>query len=210
MKVNAQKTSQGMRKGVLFSLFATSYTPLFILIIFRQLTYSWGKFEFCVDRIENVICLLQNFGLSIFLMIVIIWGGLGFWMSLQNIKRRAESASHSIIVEKVTNRSGEAISYIGTYILPFIFEDFNAWFSSLALLFLLFVIYRIFVNSSLLLINPVLNLRYALYDFMFIENVKNDVRSGMLITRNHQLDNGDEIRIYEFGNKLYYGEYNEK
>ncbi len=71
------------------------------------------------------------------------------------------------------------------------------------MVFLLLVIYRIYINSSLLLINPLLNMRYALYDITFTEG--EETRSGMLITKDQQLDNGDEARIYNLGKKLFFG-----
>jgi len=86
---------------------------------------------------------------------------------------------------------------------PFVFEDYKDWFGTITMVFLIFIIYRIYVNSALLLINPLLNMRYALYDITFVDG--EETRSGMLITRDQQLDDGDEARIYGLGKKLFFG-----
>lgn len=194
---------QGLRRGVLFSLFATSYTPLFVLIIFRQLSNNIPSFDWTERGWQFITSVIMQFGLSAILAITIIGGLFGILISLHNIKERATNNARTVKISDANNRSGEAISYIGTYILPFVFEDYNDWFGTIAMIFLLFVIYRIYINSSLLLINPLLNMRYALYDITFTEDTES--RSGMLITKNQQLDNGDEVRIYNLGKKLFFG-----
>lgn len=194
---------QGLRKGVLFSLFATSYTPLFGLIMFRQLSQNISSFDWSQQAWELTWSFVMHFGLSIVLGTTIMLGISGIVLSLHNIKVRATDNARPVKIVDANNRSGEAISYIGTYILPFVFEDYRDWFGTIAMVFLILVIYRIYINSSLLLINPLLNMWYALYDITFIEG--NDTRTGMLITKDQQIDNGDEARIYSLGKKLYFG-----
>ncbi len=197
--------NQGLRKGVLFSLFATSYTPLFILIILRQISQNLLSFDWNQHGSELVTSFALHFGLSAILLLVIVSGLGGMMISLRNIRGRAASNARVVKIVDATNRSGEAISYIGTYILPFVFEDYNDLFGTFAVAFLLFVIYRIYINSSLLLINPLLNMSYALYDISFSDG--DGIRAGMLITRNQQLENGEEVKIYGLGKKLYFGVY---
>jgi len=194
---------QGLRKGVLFSLFATSYTPLFGFIMFRQLSQNIASFDWSQQSWVFVGSFVMHFGLSIVLGVTIMLGISGIVLSLHNIKSRAADNARPVKIVDASNRSGEAISYIGTYILPFVFEDYRDWFETIAMVFLILVIYRIYINSSLLLINPLLNMWYALYDITFTEG--NDTRTGMLITKDQQLDNGDEARIYGLGKKLYFG-----
>ncbi len=56
--------------------------------------------------------------------VTIIAGLFGILISLHNIKGRAASNARAVKITDASNRSGEAISYIGTYILPFVFEDY--------------------------------------------------------------------------------------
>ncbi|MCL5068845.1 MAG: hypothetical protein M1368_10920, partial [Thaumarchaeota archaeon] len=181
----------------------SSLDEIFVLIMFRQLSQNIPLFDWNQKGFDLFGLFLMHFGLSIALGVTILTGGFGIFISLHNIKERAADNARLVRVKEATNRSGEAISYIGTYILPFVFEDYKDWFGTIAMVFLLLVIYRIYINSSLLLINPLLNMRYALYDVTFADG--EETRSGMLITKDQQLDDGDEARIYNLGKKLFYG-----
>ena len=72
-------------------LFLSSYLPLFLIIIIRQvLTNSaylnWGGFDF-----EAILCLLKNFGMSIFCSALIIFGLLGTCLLFKNINDNVEN-----------------------------------------------------------------------------------------------------------------------
>ena len=194
-----------LQRAVLFSLFATSYTPLFVLVIAKQLSQNIPTFDFTLQGWQFLSAFITHFGLSIAFAVVVFTGCTGLWLSLRNIKGRAEANAFSVTIRSSSNRSGEAISYIGTYILPLIFEEYTGWYETVAMLFLMFVMYRIYVNSSLLLINPLLNIWYSLFDITFTEKATINNKSGMLIIRAQQIDEGDEIGIYPLGKKLYIG-----
>lgn len=202
MNNSAYSGNQGLRKAVLFSLFATSYTPLFALVICRQLSQNIPTMEWSSEGWQFVGAIALKFGLTAILLSVIVAGVCGLMLSLHNIKRRAESNARPVTITTSTNRSGEAISYIGTYILPFVFNQYDDWFDTIALLFLLAVIYRIYINSSLLLINPLLNMWYTLYEVSFVD--ADGTRSGMMITKNQEIGDGDDASVYGLGKKLYY------
>jgi len=195
----------GLQKAVLFSLFATSYTPLFVLVIAKQLSQNIPEFDASLQGWRYLATLTTHFGLSVVFGLVAVLGCGGLWIFLRNIRERAETNAFKVKLKSASNRSGEAISYIGTYILPLVLEQYKDWYETLAMLFLLLVMYRIYVNSSLLLINPLLSIWYSLYDITFAEKGTSNNKSGMLIIRSQQIDDGDEIRIYPLGNKLYFG-----
>ena len=69
-------------------------------------------------------------------------------------------------------------------------------------LFLMAIIYRIYINSSLLLINPLLSFKFAIYEIEYVENEKN--KNGLIISRNKYLQDDADIKIYEIGHKLYF------
>jgi len=64
------------------------------------------------------------------------------------------------------------------------------------------IIYRFYINSSLLLINPLLSLKFAIYEIEYIENDKN--KNGLIISRDKYLQDDTNIKIYEIGHKLYF------
>lgn len=64
------------------------------------------------------------------------------------------------------------------------------------------IIYRIYINSSLVLINPILSFRYAIYEIDYIENQRS--RNGIVISKEKYLQEDEIIKIYAIGHKMYY------
>jgi hypothetical protein len=90
--------------------------------------------------------------------------------------------------------------------------ELNNWFDLLSILFLILIIYRIYINSSLILINPILGFKYSLYEIEYLEKessmkedlVKEIFRTGYVITRDRFLQEDEKIKLYEIGHKMYY------
>ncbi|UMB55353.1 hypothetical protein MKD41_07745 [Lutibacter sp. A64] len=195
------KKTNNLESRAQFSLFVTSYLPLFILIIFKQfyINFSdlvWGGFTF--NSINNFI---EKFGLSAILIVIGAYGYWGAQLTFSNIDKASNNGFPSVVTN-IKNKNSEAISYIATYIIPFAFQKFDSWFELISVLFIIIIIYRIYINSSLLLINPVMNLKYAIFDFEFEENGK--IKNGMIITKNKYLQEDDSVKLYQIGNKMYY------
>lgn len=184
-----------------FALFVSSYLPLFILIIVRQFSensefLNWGGFS-----LSGIEILLSKFGLSSILILVSAVGLFGYWQTLGNIEEVSKNGN-PVTVKDVKNKNSEAIGYIATYIIPFLFQSFTGWYECLSVLFLMAIIYRIYINSSLLLINPLLSFKFAIYEIEYEENRKN--KNGLIISRNKYLQDDANIKIYEIGHKLYF------
>ncbi len=184
-----------------FSLFATSYLPLFILLVGKQINSNaeflyWGGL--CK---ESFVLFITKFGLSFILSMVGIIGFIGFKLTIANVDKDANNG-FTVRIADVKNKNSESISYIATYIIPFAFLQLNDFFDLFSILFLLLIIYRIYINSSLILINPVLNIKYALYEIEYVEN-KNK-RTGFIISKEKYLQESEKIKIYEIGHKMYY------
>lgn len=184
-----------------FALFVTSYLPLFLLIIFKQIVTNFDYFNFTGITQDGIICLISKFGISIILFLVSIFGFIGFSLTIRNIEEIAENGI-PVKVKKVSNKNSEAIGYMATYIIPFLFEDFTGWFESISILFLLFIIYRIYINSSLLLINPILSMSFSIYELEY--ELNNKIRTGMIVMRSNNLQEDTTIKIYEIGHKLFF------
>lgn len=200
-KSMGNKAINSLQGWAQFALFVTSYFPLFLLVIVRQFSdnceyFFWAGFSWLGFQ-----TLLLKFGLSIILVIVSAVGIFGYWQTLGNIEEVAKNGK-PITVKDVKNKNSEAIGYIATYIIPFLFQSFDNWFESLAVLFLMVIIYRIYINSSLLLINPVLSFKFSIYEIEYEENEK--TRNGLIITRGKSLGDDSKIKIYEIGHKLYF------
>jgi len=203
-----EKRRNMLHSGVRFALFATSYSPLFLLMILKILfTHSgylnWGG----LDR--SAICsYLKYFGLCTVLLGIIVIGSIGLLLFLKHIQRSTDINGFPVEIKDVKNKNNEAISYIGTYIIPFLFQNYSEPYEIISICILLIVVYFIYINSTLILINPVLNLWYSLYEVEFInkmygENKKN--KNGLIITRDRFLEEEDHMMFRRIGHKLYFG-----
>ena len=184
-----------------FALFVSSYLPLFILIIVRQVSENsaflhWAGFSFVGIKIFAL-----KFGLSTILILVSLIGLFGYWQTLGNIEEVAKNGN-PVTVKDVKNKNSEAIGYIATYIIPFLFQSFTGWYECVSVLFLMVIIYRIYINSSLLLINPLLSFKFSIYEIEYVENNKN--KNGLIISRDKCLQDDSNIKLYEIGHKLYF------
>lgn len=182
-------------------LFLTSYSPLFVCIIVRQLYYNRSFLHFAGFNKTGILCLLQKFGLSIFLgflLALVILGTIIFIKKLRSISKNG----NNVTVKSISNKNAESIGYIATYIIPFLFQSFDELGDIIPLLILLIIIYRIYVTSSLLLVNPVLNCRYSLFEMEYEE--KGDIKQGLLISPFRDIYESDNIKIFNIGYKLFY------
>ena len=182
-------------------LFLTSYSPLFVCIIVRQLYYNRSFLHFAGFNKTGILCLLQKFGLSIFLgflLTLVILGTIIFIKKLRSISKNG----NNVTVKSISNKNAESIGYIATYIIPFLFQSFDELGDIIPLLILLIIIYRIYVTSSLLLVNPVLNCRYSLFEMEYEE--KGDIKQGLMISPFRDIYESDNIKIFNIGYKLFY------
>lgn len=184
-----------------FALFVTSYFPLFALIILRQVFENYDYMNYAGFEWVYIKVFLFKFGLSIILTVVSVVGLFGYWKTLGNIEEVAENG-RPVKIKDVKNKNNESIGYIATYIIPFLFQNFNSWYECVSILFLLGIIYRIYINSSLLLINPILSFRLSIYEIEYTDGDKE--KNGLIISRDKYLQDESNIKIYEIGHKLYF------
>ncbi len=190
-----------LRPIALLVLFISSYIPLFCLVIFRQITsncnyLNWGGWS----KSALIIC-CEKFGLSILLGIISIVGLGGLFFTFKRLRKNFPNGDN-VVVKSVQNRNSESIGYIATYIIPFLFQDFSNLYDAVAFIFLMCIIYRIYINSSMIAINPLLCCKYSIYDISY--EAFGCERTGLLITAEKQLHENDMIKIYEIGYKLFF------
>ena len=101
-------------------LFLTSYSPLFVCIIVRQLYYNRSFLHFAGFDKVSILCLLHKFGLSIFLGLVLVLVTFGTILFLK-ILRSSSKNGNNVTVKSISNKNAESIGYIATYItaVPF-------------------------------------------------------------------------------------------
>lgn len=101
------------------ALFITSYIPLFLIVIAKQLKdgsdyLCWGGW----NR-DALWCCATHFGISLVLAVVTILGIGGIIVLLRNLETNLDNGQ-TVRVTKISNRNSEAVGYIATYLVPFL------------------------------------------------------------------------------------------
>jgi hypothetical protein len=153
-------------------LFLSSYAPLFLIIAMR----GWKDSRYLAAGIA-VVAVLSVVVLFVFLR------------SAQRL------ASDKISVDSVVSRDGDAMSYIVTYLLPFLAVKLNDVTDAASLGLVLFVIAILYVNSNMIYTNPVLNI--AGYHIFEIQDA--DGKTTALICKRAYVRMGSEINVISVG-----------
>lgn len=129
-------------------------------LLIRLLFFVGSYFPLAV--IFFFLLLRQHFQAAIIILVVGIVGLIGMALYLRLIK---SIAPMTVTIEKVQRRDREAISYIFSYIVPFLAVPFQEWERGVALGIFFFVVAILYVTSNMIQINPMLNLAgYHLYE----------------------------------------------
>ena len=151
---------------------------------------------------ESILTALSKFGLSYFLIIVSIFGVFGVKLLLINFKKKINNG-HLVKIKEVENKNSEAIGYISTYIVPFIFQDTNDLFDLTSILIVLVIIFVIYTKSNMVVINPILNITHNLFQIEYLQN--SNTRKSLLITELNDIEEGQEIKINQISKGINYG-----
>lgn len=131
---------------------------------------------------------------------------MGIIVLLNNLESNLKNGT-KVKVTKINNRNSEAIGYIATYIVPFLASDFSNWFESSIFIVVMVLIYSIYTNSNMILINPLLSIRYSLLEveYMMVGDKSGVSYDALIIAYNKDLKESVNYQLYQIGFKLYYG-----
>lgn len=185
-----------------FSLFLLSYIPLFVILALRQITSNYEFLHWGGWSLDALICMLNNFGVASLCIALIAFGVLGGWAVFYNIEKYVGNGT-TITIQSISGGNDEVIAYLATYILPIASFDLNEIIDLISLSIFFFITYKLYSRSKLLLVNPILGLKYSIYSFTFID--QQIQRSGIIISRDHDILEGDQVQIYNIGYQIYFG-----
>lgn len=193
-----------LKFGARFSLFIVSYLPLFFIMVFVQMYkyqeyLNWGG----VSR-ETIFTFIKYFGASTVLVIISVVGLLGLIILLRNVRRRCSISGRYAEITEIENKNSESITYLFTYLIPFVFQDLSSFTNVVSITVLLLVTFMIYVNSGMILINPTISIRYTIYQITYRDIESGNTRKGMIITKCNLLEEGDKIEMEDVGHKLFY------
>lgn len=187
----------------LLLLFLTSYTPLFLLIAIRYTLINRPHLIFGGFTTEAVKECLRYFGMPIGLSLLSLISIICCREFLKKLDRDSKNGDRASI-EKIENRNSESLGYIASYILPFIStngEDIVEVFTFIILMIIIFVVY---IRSNMVLINPILNINYSIYNIEY-KCGQDKTRDGLVIVRGHDMGEDEKIKLYKIGFKIFYG-----
>ncbi|PTO67094.1 hypothetical protein CWO02_13310 [Vibrio splendidus] len=178
--------------------------PLFVIMVFGQFYkysnfLSWGGFSW-----DALLVFIKYFGAATVLIMLSIYGAVGLKVLLINIERRAKTNGNLVKIDDIENKNSESISYLFTYIIPFVFQDLSSVINVFSVTMLLVVTFLIYSNSSMLLINPTISMRYSLYMIEYTDSDEGKTKKGMIISRNKFLEEDDQVKIKKIGHRLFF------
>ena len=153
-------------------LFLSSYAPLFLIIALR----GWH------DSRSFAVALIA---VSVVSVIVL-------FLFLRIVQRLAPDRMK---IDSVDSRDGDSMSYIVTYLLPFLAVKLNDVTDAVSLGIVLFVIAILYVNSNMIYTNPVLNI--AGYHIFEIHDA--DGKTSALISRHAYIRIGADLDVISLG-----------
>lgn len=193
-----------LQVGARFSLFIVSYLPLFFIVCFTQLYnfsayLNWGGFSF-----EALSIFIKYFGAVTVIIFLSVIGVCGLYLLLKNVKRRCLVSGRKAKIIDIENKNSESITYLFTYLIPFVFQDLTSFTNVISITVLLTVTFLIYANSNMVLINPTISMRYTLYQVAYVDIESGKNRTGMVITPCKYLENDDIVELESVGHKLFY------
>lgn len=170
-------------------LFLSSYIPLFICFII----ILWG-IPFKEEMIRYIIAVIIS--LIILVSVALLW--IVFQKTGVGVKK--------FYIRNVENKTDFIYSYILPYFLALIplitSNNINFWCNLVLIVFLFVIIFAVYVNSDLLLLNPILTLFGYKYYIVTIEDIdgKNHVRNVIVLSKKYLYDyigRDEEFKVVE-------------
>ena len=177
---------------------------MFFIMIFRQFYLYREKLRWGGFNEESIFCFLKYFGAATILIALSLIGILGLIILLKNINRRLENNPETITVLDIENKNSESVSYLFTYVIPFVFQDLSLLDNVVPVFILFIVTFCIYMHSSLILINPTISFWYNLYSIEYSEG--SFTKRAMILTREKYLEEKDKVQIKKIGHKLFYAQ----
>ena len=168
-----------LKNYIKWLLFLSSYVPLYLIL----LLFAWDSnrliFYFLIGLTASTI---------IALLIVLT--------ALNSFEKTF------VKLKKVGPKNSEFISYIFTYILPFLSSNFSDVKYIIAMAGIFLLIGFMYVRSNLIYTNPLLNLLG--YDLYEIEDHKENIM--VLITKASYLKKETNVKVINIGKNVYLGD----
>ncbi|MFD2920660.1 hypothetical protein ACFS6H_13110 [Terrimonas rubra] len=192
-----------LKRPSLFAMFCLSYLPLLFLLIVKVMMANRSFLYYAGFNKESIITFTEKFGFVIILVLLSLYAIIGTKLTLANIKR-IESNAFPVTISSIKPKNEEALSYLATYVLPLLAQGQIGYFEYIAFVVLFGIYYKLYATSSLILINPILNLKYGLYEVEYLKGDTTIPKSAMIISENKWINEEDDLQIVKLSHRLYF------
>lgn len=199
-----RKRQPELKVSARLTLFLVSYIPLFLIMVFSQFYKYKGYLNYGGFNKDSILIFIKYFGAASVLILLSLYGIVGLIRLFKNIDRRTTTNGRTIKIIDIENKNSESISYLFTYIIPFVFQDLSNMIDLFSVSMLLIVTFLIYSNSSMLLINPTISIKYSIYMIEYKNASSDKIKKGMILSKNRFLEEDDLVKIRKIGHKLFY------
>ena len=198
----SRKNPHLLKSPSLFAMFCLSYLPLFFLLTVKVLIANKVFLHFGGISVDAFTVMMQKFGFVIIMTGLGVYACIGTMITLSNVRDKKSNAN-PVKLKSIKPKNEEALSYLATYVIPLLIQGDTGLFEYITFTVLFIIYYKLYSTSSLILINPILNMKYGLYDVEYI--IGDETRSALIISEHKWLDEGEELKVIKLSHKLYFG-----
>lgn len=181
-----------MNQAAKFYLFVLAYIPFLLILIVKQIESSCEDLFFQFSSLNNYYIFFKCYWLSCLIIILIIISSYQTYKMFKDSKQY-EDQFQSLKISKIATLSNETLSYLSTYIIPFIFNDYSKISNIIAVVIFIIVIYSVYTRSNLIAINPTLSFFKSIY----IISSDTSSKSDYIAISNKRLEVNDVVKFHE-------------
>lgn len=201
----ATNNPHSLNRLSVFALFCLSYIPLFLLLALKIYLSNRDYLHFGGFSLAAFFIFLKKFGFIIILALLSLYAFVGTALTFKRMRTLKSNATPITIVD-IKSKNEEALSYLATYVIPLIAQDIIGLFEYVTFAVMFFIYYRLYSTSSLILINPILNIKYGLHSMSFKRSGGSDniIKDALMISAKKDLEEGDRVRVMKLSHRLYF------
>lgn len=179
-----------------FMLFISSYIPLYVLLIlknvFERIT-DGGRLIDILEKIKTVRLFdeINDWAICVLLVVSIV-----SWIYLKVIIRKS-GGNKRYIIKEVSDETGNIyFTYISVYLLSCMGLTLNSIVDCFVFLFVMMVVGYIYISNNMMYMNPVINLMgYKVYNCVLdsVNTSDKDIKSILVAPQNMVLKTSAEI-----------------
>lgn len=192
-----------LKKGSLFAMFCLSYFPLFLLLSLKVFLENSQYAHYNGLNFKALIAFFVHFGFILLMVLLSCFAFAGTYLTFRKIRDK-QSNAYPVTVQTIKSRNDEALSYLATYVIPLMAQGEVGAFEYVTFLVLFIIYYRLYSTSSLIVINPILNMKYGLYEIDYKNASSNEHRNVLIISSKKWIDEGEDLLIIKLSHRLYF------